>query len=576
MACTMESTRRIMFDLGIGYARPSPVASWEDEESYEGAHYTLLVHDAPPTATVPNHLGVAHVRTWPSVYNGTASHRPDWFQPARDADVLICGTDPFGLALGCILARQGITFRGVDKASSPCLSGRADGVHPPNEVAEEGPILNSTVLWRNGVRLFHDNSSSYLLRHKILVERETTVRKYTVHSDSRSHPIEAKLLHVHNGREEVVRAQYFIGGEGAQSMIRQQMAWGSIVIPQEQGHTWFYFQINGDKARNLQENRKARRNASAVGETRIDDRSITPAEVLEQLNKIIAPYSVEFASPMSGSSMWRVSERVAWHYSTPDLRVHLGGNAAVLGAFGLNPAIYDASNLGWKLGLCIRNKAEPSILLPTYDNERRLFANRVIRCSGACLQFICNSYLPLAALRDLGDELESHAGDLPLLDGTTEADKQPIHSCSLRNGVRAPSPRVCFAIGKTGYLYDELTGVSRSHILIFASDLRGPIRNALADFSRRAFHEPFGFYSQFGEPQDDNDDLRGLRENATDAHYWYGINHARGAVVVVRPDLAVGVSVFPTDVGTLETYFTSFLLPVKEVYLLGLACHGHS
>ncbi|KAL4991603.1 FAD binding domain-containing protein [Aspergillus falconensis] len=609
MACTMESTRRIMFDLGIGYARPSPVASWEDEESYEGAHYTLLVHDAPPTATLPNHLGVAHVRTWPSVYNGTASHRPDWFQPARDADVLICGTDPFGLALGCILARQGITFRGVEKASSPCLSGRADGIHPralevlnawglANEVAEEGPILNSTVLWRNGVKLFHDNSSSCDSRYKgihIITQgqiEQTTVRKYTVHSDSRSHPIEAKLLHVHNGREEVVRAQYFIGGDGAQSMIRQQMGVPfdgtdyphilgfNIIISAEHGGLSFYFQINGDKARNLQENRKARRNASAVGETRIDDRSITPAEVLEQLNKIIAPYSVEFASPMSGSSMWRVSERVAWHYSTPDLRVHLGGNAAVLGAFGLNPAIYDASNLGWKLGLCIRNKAEPSILLPTYDNERRLFANRVIRCSGACLQFICNSYLPLAALRDLGDELESHAGDLPLLDGTTEADKQeetsmsdqearPIHSCSLRNGVRAPSPRVCFAIGKTGYLYDELTGVSRSHILIFASDLRGPIRNALADFSRRAFHEPSGFYSQFGGAGLFIIVLitkAHLREAIPDedAHYWYGINHARGAVVVVRPDLAVGVSVFPTDVGTLETYFTSFLLPVKE------------
>ncbi|KAL4996293.1 hypothetical protein BDV10DRAFT_195996 [Aspergillus recurvatus] len=545
-----------------GYARPSPVASWEDKERYEGAHYTLPVHEEPPTATVHNHLGVAHLRTWPSL------------SPAVNpwSNRFYCLAGPFGLALGCILARQGITFRIVDKASSPCRSGRADGVHPraleilqawglANEVAEECPILNSTVLYRNGVKLFHDHSSTCdsrykgihtitqsqvgriyirdLLRHKVLVERETTVRKCTVHSDSHfshSHPIEAKLQHIHNGREEVVRAQYLIGAEGAQSMILQQMG-----VP--------FGGINGEKARKVQEDRKARRNASAV------------AEVLEQLNKIIPPYTVEFASPMIWFSVWRVSERVARRYSTPDLRVHLGG-------------------------LCIRNKAEPSVLLPTYDNERRLFANRVIRCSGAYLRFICNPHLPLAASRDLGDE------------------PGPIRPCSLRNGVRAPSPRICFATGKNGYLYDELTGVSRFHILVFTSDLRGPIRNALAAFSRQAFHDSSGFYSQFGGagpfniilitkaqpwetgvllgPRDNNDDLRGLRKNATvlydnrvpdeNAHYLYGINHARGAVVVVRPDLAVGVSVFPMGVGALESYFASFLLPVKEY----LGYHGHN
>lgn len=37
-----------------------------------------------------------------------------------------------------------------------------------------------------------------------------------------------------------------------------------------------------------------------------------------------------------------------------------------------------------------------------------------------------------------------------------------------------------------------------------------------------------------------------------DAHYRYGVNHARSAVVAARPDLSVGVSVFPEDVGTLE------------------------
>ncbi|KAL4866186.1 hypothetical protein BDV12DRAFT_187598 [Aspergillus spectabilis] len=691
-----------------GYARPTSIASWEDSQNYEThtgekAHYTIPAHAEPPTSTVPNHLGVAHLRTWPTLHDGTASTRPSWFDPSPEVDVLICGAGPFGLELGCILARQGISFRIVDKASSPCLSGRADGIHPraleilhswglANEVSEEGPILNSTVLYRNGVKLFHGFSSTCdsrykgihiitqgqveriyirdLQRHKVLVEMQTTVKEYRVNSDGRSHPIEASLQNIRSGGEETVRARYLIGADGAQSIIRQQIGvpfdglatdiyWaimdcrfttdyphilgfsiiisaehgGCIVIPREEGYTRFYVQINGEKARQLQEKRQARREASAVGETRIDDHSITPEEVLEQLNKIIAPHTVQFASPMSWFSVWRVSERVARHFSTPDLRVHLGGDAAVLGAFGLNSSIYDASNLGWKLGLCIQGKANPDILLPTYDHERRLFANRVIRCSGAYLRFICNSHLPLAALRDLGESLESHEENLPLLDGTTEADKHFLYSffqrnamfllgvewpiipsaicpgeekpvsdsngicpSSLHNGVRAPNPRVCLETSTTAYLYDCLTGVARFHILIFGSDLCGPVRRSIGRFTCKAFDAERGFFSGFGgaerfnivliikarpweasallEPQDGNDDLKGLRDYATvvyddrapdeDAHYWYGVNHARGGVVVVRPDLVVGVSVWPQDTEALDAYFGSFLILIHH------------
>ena len=67
----------------------------------------------------------------------------------------------------------------------------------------------------------------------------------------------------------------------------------------------FYTQIAGDKARQLSEKRNGRRNASAVGATRIDDHGITADEVLKQLNKIMAPWKVEFASAMSWFAVWR-------------------------------------------------------------------------------------------------------------------------------------------------------------------------------------------------------------------------------------------------------------------------------
>lgn len=307
---------------------------------------------------------------------------------------------------------------------------------------------------------------------------------------------------------------------------------------------------------------------------------------------------------------------------TPILNSHVH---SVLGAFGLNSSIYDAANLGWKLGLCIHKLAKPSSILPTYDQERRLFANRVIRCSGAYLRFICNSHLPLAELRGLGDELETHDESLPIRNGTREADVRFLNAFFSRNakfllgvevpivesaisppmpkgakqtpttvlnGARAPNPRVCFGSSLSSYLYEKMTGSSRFHILVFGSDLRGTVRERITRFSQRGLG-PGGFFSRFGGrtrfnillvikalPHEEEDlfsgsggkegDLGLLREKATlvfddrspdeDAHYWYGINHARGAVVVVRPDLWVGMSAWPEDVQAIDEYFAGFLV----------------
>ncbi|RDW68754.1 uncharacterized protein DSM5745_08514 [Aspergillus mulundensis] len=684
-----------------GFARPSETKLWADENNYvtetgEQAHYKLPEHTDAPTSTIGNALGLTHYRTWPSLYDGTAYGRPAWFKPAEEVDVLICGAGPFGLELGMVLARQGVSFRILDKARTPCISGRADAVHPranehlhawgiAHESTNEGPLINSTAVYSKGVKLRHNNhpisDSRYrgssvvtqsqleriyirdLLRHRVLVERQTLVREYQVLDGKEAHPVRATLTNIATGKEETVRAQYLIGADGAASSIREQMKvefdglatdiyWaiidcqfntdyphmygmsmissehgGCVVIPREEGFTRFYIQVNGETARRLHQRRDSRRNnASSVGTMRIDDHGITPDEALDQLRNIIAPWKIDFASPISWFSVWKVNERVARHFSSPDLRVHLGGDAAhvhsVLGAFGLNSSIYDAANLGWKLGFCIKKQATPSVLLPTYDSERRLAANRVIRCSGAHLRFLCNSHLPLASLRGLHDELESHDDRLPPLDGSIEAEKQfmaafykqnvgflmgldfPVvesaitrpdpetRPLNVRNGARAPNPRVCFDVERTGYLYDKMTGVTRFHILIFASDLQGPVRERLAAFSRKAFRSD-GFFNAYGGPDRFNvllvtkalpfqatdllapqlgqdDALKNIRDHATliyddrppdaDAHYWYGVNHARGAVAVVRPDLSIGVSVWPEEVERLDAYFGGFLV----------------
>ena len=263
------------------------------------------------------------------------------------------------------------------------------------------------------------------------------------------------------------------------------------------------------------------------------------------------------------------------------------------------------------------------MLLPTYDTERRLFANRVIRYSGALLRFICRLDTPLPALRGLGDEPETHDVVLPnpsaenseagrwlgsffhsappilmsglgfpltntFLSPAATGDSGVSKPAVVHNGVRAPNPRVALHRDDASYLYDALKGSgNRFHLLVFASDLQGPVRQKLCRLSSEGL-APGGFFQRYGGrarfnlvvvtkalPHEaknllEGDDLKLLRDSATlvyddrapdeDAHYFYAVNHAKGAIVVVRPDLIVGVSSWPENTAALDGYFGSFLL----------------
>ena len=62
--------------------------------------------------------------------------------------------------------------------------------------------------------------------------------------------------------------------------------------------------------------------------------------------------------------------------------------------------------------------------------------------------------------------------DAPYIPSVINPGDDVKRAVSVRNGVRAPNPRICFGVGETGYVYDKMTGAPRSHILVFGSDLR--------------------------------------------------------------------------------------------------------
>ncbi|MCJ1267741.1 hypothetical protein MMC22_007627 [Lobaria immixta] len=146
---------------------------------------------------------------------------------------------------------------GKNKASASLLAGRTDGVQPrfleilhswglAAEVHEEGPLIERTAICRDGRRLLfntsHQSDSRYrglhiitqgqlerihirdLLRHQVLVERETLISDFEVESDSSTtHPLCLELKNDRTGANETVRAKFLVGSDGAASTVRRKL-----------------------------------------------------------------------------------------------------------------------------------------------------------------------------------------------------------------------------------------------------------------------------------------------------------------------------------------------------------------
>ncbi|KAH6635426.1 FAD binding domain-containing protein [Chaetomium sp. MPI-SDFR-AT-0129] len=330
------------------------------------------------------------------------------------------------------------------------------------EIQEEGPLIERTAIYKDGEKLLfnrsHQSDSRYrglhvitqgqieriylrdLLRHQTIVERSCSLAGFDVSNDQTGeHPVRATVHNHRTGEEEVIQAKFLVGSDGASSGVRKSLGipfdgvttdiyWGILdcvfesdyphawvfgmvvssehgccaIIPREDGYIRLYTQLDVSHTGPISASRQAKDPNFAESGGKVEVHSITPEEVLEQANKIFAPYTLKFAAPLSWFAIWRISERVARTYSSPDMRVHLAGDAAhvhsVLGAFGLNASILDACNLAWKLGLAAKGLAKTKTLLSTYTRERRKHAARIIRVSGEYLRFISGSSLSVPDL----------------------------------------------------------------------------------------------------------------------------------------------------------------------------------
>ncbi len=145
------------------------------------------------------------------------------------------------------------------------------------EIHEEGPIIESTAMYKDGERLIftrsHQSDSRYrglhvitqgqieriyirdLLRHKAIVERSTTLQSFTVssHDEQQEYPVKATIRNHPTGKEEQISAKFMVGCDGGSSVVRKSLGipfdgvstdiyWGIMdcVFKSDYPHAWVF------------------------------------------------------------------------------------------------------------------------------------------------------------------------------------------------------------------------------------------------------------------------------------------------------------------------------------------------
>ncbi|MDE2790131.1 MAG: FAD-binding monooxygenase [Paracoccaceae bacterium] len=459
-------------------------------------------------------------------------------------------------------------------------------------------------------------------------------------------PVTVRFLR--NGEIESVQARYVVGCDGARSVVRASMgrtltgdsanqSWGVmdvlavtdfpdirfkgvvrsardgniVIIPREGGYMVRLY-IEMDR----------------LSETeRIADRTVTLDDLIAAARRIFRPYTLD-VKEVAWWSVYEIGQRicdrfddssdVAHEMATP--RVFIAGDAchthSPKAGQGMNVALADAFNLGWKLAAVIQGQASPR-LLDTYSAERQRVAAELIEFDRHWARRF--SERPKTASRDEGGSLDPRefqdyftrfgrytAGTairyMPSLI-TSEARHQSLAE-GLTVGMRFHSaPVVRLADAKPVHLGHTVKADGRWRLFAFADSgdptLPSSRLAALCDFLAESPESPVRVYTPAGADIDSIIDVRAVLQwghrdmSIVDMHPFLvprkgrlglqdrekvfcpdlkggddifamrRIDRNRGCVVIVRPDQYVA-EVLPLDAyHDLAGFFGRIMEPVN-------------
>ncbi|ORY84725.1 phenol 2-monooxygenase [Leucosporidium creatinivorum] len=237
-------------------------------------------------------------------------------------------------------------------------------------------------------------------------------------STNAKYPVSATFAHAETKEKYTVRAKYLFGNDGARSLVRRAISGGEVgdgewqgkirmlgdatsfvwgvmdvevktdfpdimskclihskdsgsimVIPREAGLCRLYVQLQQDTAED--------------GIQKHFDRATATEEICKtRAQKILSPFKLEFGRT-DWFSVYQIGQRIASRYHLEDAPgIYLGGDAththSPKAGQGMNISMLDMYSLAWKVNLVEKGMADPAVLLPTYESERRGIAEALL------------------------------------------------------------------------------------------------------------------------------------------------------------------------------------------------------
>ncbi|EXJ73511.1 uncharacterized protein A1O5_03272 [Cladophialophora psammophila CBS 110553] len=203
------------------------------------------------------------------------------------------------------------------------------------------------------------------------------------------------------GETHRVRAQYVVGCDGAGSRVRKAIGVDLIGGPvpaklhlvhfksrdlsriQRQGQFWHIFFTTGHVI--ISQDEVDTWTAHTPLPLDFDVSTLDPEEtVYRVLGGSSEPWPIKIDEVLV-TSTWRPNICIAEKYISPHGRIFLSGDAAhqniPTGGYGMNTAVGDSFDIGWKLAAVLSGYGGP-LLLQSYEVERRPVAARNIERSG--------------------------------------------------------------------------------------------------------------------------------------------------------------------------------------------------
>ena len=209
------------------------------------------------------------------------------------------------------------------------------------------------------------------------------------------------------GKEEVVKAKYLLGADGAHSWVRNQLGfklkgdstdyiWGVLDIipitdfPDIRMRCAIHSESDGSVMVIPRENKLVRlyiqltvTNAEAANGTKggqkFDRSTITPETVIASAQRIMRPYKITYKY-LDWWTAYQIGQRVGDSFTLKE-RVFLAGDAvhthSPKAGQGMNVSMQDAYNLGWKVAGAVKGLWGKEVLR-TYQSERRRIAQDLI------------------------------------------------------------------------------------------------------------------------------------------------------------------------------------------------------